>query len=70
MAFTFREDSMSEYTEDEIERMERNLSNAMSKFRSGLGGKAAMGYEKEYGIAYQQLVRAGKRPQLKKKYRI
>lgn len=61
---------MSEYTEDDIERMERKLANAISKFRSGLGGKAAMGYEKEYGIAYQELVRAGQRMQIKKKYRI
>ena len=61
---------MSEYTEDDIERMERKLASAIGKFRSGLGGKAAMGYEKEYGIAYQELVRAGQRMQIKKKYRI
>jgi hypothetical protein len=32
-------------------------------------GKAAEGVEKEYGHAYQALVRAGLRQQLKKKYR-
>lgn len=55
--------------QDELERLERNLSSAFSKIKSGVGGKAAIGYEKEYGIAYQELVRAGARRQIKKKYR-
>lgn len=56
--------------QDDIDRLERNLSAAFSKIKSGVGGKAAIGYEKEYGIAYQDLVRAGLRPQIKSKYRL
>lgn len=56
--------------QEEADRLERNLASAFGKFKSGVGGKAAIGYEKEYGIAYQELVRAGLRPQIKKKYRL
>lgn len=56
--------------QDDIDRLERNLSSAFSKIKSGVGGKAAIGYEKEYGSAYQALVKNNLRPQLKKKYRL
>lgn len=55
--------------QDEADRLERNLASAFSKLKSGVGGKTAIGYEKEYGIAYQSLVKNGLRTQLKKKYR-
>lgn len=55
--------------QDDIDKLERNLVSAFSKIKSGVGGKAAAGYEKEYGIAYQDLVKAGLRPQLRQKYR-
>jgi hypothetical protein len=56
--------------QEEADRLERNLASAFGKIKSGVGGKSAIGYEKEYGIAYQELVRTGLRPQLKKKYRL
>jgi hypothetical protein len=54
---------------DEKDRLERDLSSAFSKFKNGVGGKVAVGLEKNYGLAYQALVRAGIRPQIKAKYR-
>lgn len=56
--------------QEEKDRLERDLVAAFSKLKSGVGGKAAMGFEKNYGIAYQALVRAGLRPQIKGKYRL
>lgn len=55
---------------EEADRLERNIASAFNKIKTGVGGKAAIGYEKEYGIAYQELVKNGLRPQLKKKYRL
>lgn len=55
--------------QDEADRLERELASAFGKFKNGIGGKAAVGLEKSYGLAYQALVRAGLRPQLKGKYR-
>lgn len=55
--------------QEENDRLERDLASAFSKFKNGIGGKAAVGLEKNYGLAYQALVRAGLRPQLKGKYR-
>jgi hypothetical protein len=60
---------METVDKDEADRLERDLSSAISKFRQGIGGKAAIGYEKQYGIAYQNLVKAGLRHQIKAKYR-
>lgn len=34
-----------------------------------IAGKAAVGAERKYGVAYQNCVRAGIKPQLRKKYR-
>ena len=55
--------------QEEKDRLERDLSSAISKFRNGMGGKAAVGLEKNYGLAYQALVRSGLRNQIKQKYR-
>lgn len=57
------------YSQDEIDRLERDLSAASSAIRKPTGGKPGESNEKKYGIAYQQLVKAGVRPQLRKKYR-
>ena len=48
--------------------LERNLQIA-SKELAGAHGRTAQGTENKYGQAYQALVRAGYRPQLRKKYR-
>lgn len=55
--------------QEEKDRLERDLASAFSKFKNGVGGKSAIGFEKNYGIAYQALVRAGYRPQIREKYR-
>lgn len=58
---------MSESRDD----LERDLA-AASRELAGTGVKASRNsnkYERLYGIAYQNLVRAGYRPQLRKKYR-
>lgn len=51
------------------ERLESNFNSASSSLRKIVGGKAGEGVESKYGQAYQALVKAGARPQLKKKYR-
>lgn len=44
--------------------------NAMStQIKKQTGGKAGEGFEKKYGQAYQALVKAGLKPQIRKKYR-
>lgn len=48
--------------------LERDLEAALKNLR-GSTGKAAQGRENQYGAAYQNLVKAGVRPQLRKKYR-
>ena len=63
---------MSKVSAEEAARLESNMNVASSKLRKdgGLtmsGGGATA--EVQYGIAYQQLVQAGLRPQLKEKYR-
>jgi hypothetical protein len=56
-------------SQDEIDRLERDFSLASSAIKKSVGGKPGESNEKRYGIAYQQLVKAGVRPQLRKKYR-
>jgi hypothetical protein len=51
-----------------ISDLERNLAVARKRLDSATG-RNAPGAEKEYGSAYQALVRAGVRPQLRQKYR-
>jgi hypothetical protein len=60
-----RENNMSE----NIDRLFSNLNSASADLKKSLGGKSGEGTEKKYGDAYQQLVKAGAKPQLKKKYR-
>lgn len=47
----------------------RDLNAASNEIRKSLGGKAGEGVEKKYGVAYQQCVKAGLKPPLRKKYR-
>jgi hypothetical protein len=56
-------------TQDEIDRLERNMEAASSTIRKSMGGKSGEGAEKIYGQAYAALVRAGLRRPLRKKYR-
>lgn len=55
-------------TEDH-ESLIRDLTVASNELRKSLGGKAGEGVEKKYGVAYQQCVKAGIKPPLRKKYR-
>lgn len=54
---------------DDKDRLERDMASASSNLRKVVGGKAGEGTEKVYGQAYSALVRNGLRPKLKKKYR-
>lgn len=56
-------------TEDEKNDLLRDLNAASNEIRKSLGGKAGEGVEKKYGVAYQQCVKAGIKPPLRKKYR-
>jgi hypothetical protein len=51
------------------DRLISDLNSAASNLKKSIGGKAGEGAEKLYGQAYQALVKAGLRPQLKGKYR-
>lgn len=53
----------------ENDRLESNFSSATTNLKRSVGGKAGEGVEKVYGQAYQALVKAGLRQQLRKKYR-
>lgn len=55
-------------SQDEADRLWSSY-RAAAKRINGSSGKSAAGVEKEYGQAYQALVRAGLAPQLKAKYR-
>ena len=54
---------------DEADRLERALANASGNLKKSVGGKPGESNEKVYGIAYQALVKAGLKPQLRKRYR-
>ena len=54
---------------DDKDRLESNMNSAATALKRIAGGKAGEGTEKVYGQAYQALVKAGLRPQLRKKYR-
>lgn len=56
-------------TQDEIDSLERDFNAASSAIKKSVGGKPGEGAEKLYGQTYQQLVRAGLRTPLKRKYR-
>lgn len=51
------------------DRLESNFNSASTALRRIVGGKGGEGVEKTYGQAYQSLVKAGLRPQIRKKYR-
>ena len=51
------------------DRLESDFNSASSALKRIVGGKGGEGTEKNYGQAYQQLVKAGLRPQIRKKYR-
>lgn len=55
--------------ERERDRLESNFNSATTALKRIAGGKAGEGTEKVYGQAYQALVKAGLRPQIRKKYR-
>jgi len=55
--------------EDEIRIAEAEFSTATTDMRKALPGKPGFGTESRYGQAYQRLVRAGARPQIRRKYR-
>ena len=56
-------------SQEQAEKLLRDLSAASNDMKRGTGGKAGDGPEKRYGIAYQACVRAGLKPALKRKYR-
>lgn len=56
-------------TQDEIDRLERNMDAASASIRKSIGGKPGESAEKLYGLAYAALVRAGLRQPLRRKYR-
>lgn len=53
----------------EIFKAEEEFSTATVDIKKALPGKQGFGTEAKYGDAYQRLVRAGVRPQIKRKYR-
>jgi hypothetical protein len=54
---------------DEADRLERAMALASSNVKKSVGGKPGESNEKVYAISYQALVKAGLKPQLRKKYR-
>ena len=56
-------------SDEDKDKLERSFSNASSNIKKQTSGKLGESYEKAYGIAYQQLVKSGLRPQIRKKYR-
>lgn len=54
---------------EDNERLVSTFNAASTNVRKSMGGKAGDASEKVYGIAYQQLVKAGLKPPLRKKYR-
>lgn len=47
----------------------RDLEIASKDIKKSIGGKAGEGAEKRYGQVYNACVKAGIKPQLKRKYR-
>lgn len=54
---------------ENVERLESDMNAASTALRKIAGGKAGEGVEARYGQAYQALVKAGARSQLREKYR-
>ncbi len=55
--------------EDEKNDLLRDLNAASNEIKKSPGGKSGEGAEKKYGVAYQQCVKAGIKPLLRRKYR-
>lgn len=53
----------------EIERLESAFNAASTAIKKQVGGKGGEGIEAKYGQAYQALVKAGVKPQIRQKYR-
>lgn len=51
------------------DRLISNMNAASNNVRKIISGKGGDGAEKKYGQAYQDLVKVGLKPQLRKKYR-
>lgn len=56
-------------SQDEKDKILRNFETASNAIRKVTGGKAGEGIEKRYGQAYQDCVKVGLKPQIRKKYR-
>ena len=56
-------------TNEQKDDLLRDLEIASKDVKKQVGGKAGEGSEKRYGIAYDQCVKAGIKPRLKRKYR-
>lgn len=54
---------------EDVEKMMREFDSASGAIKKQMGGKGGEGAEAKYGQAYQQLVKAGAKPQIRKKYR-
>lgn len=54
---------------EDVERLLSNLNSASTNIKKQMGGKTGESAEKSYGQAYQQLVKVGAKPQIRKKYR-
>lgn len=54
---------------EDVDRLLSNLNAAATSVKKQMGGKTGEAAEKVYGQAYQQLVKVGAKPQLRKKYR-
>ena len=63
--FVTKEKTMSE----NYDRLISNMNAASNNVRKIISGKGGDGAEKKYGQAYQDLVKVGLKPQLRKKYR-
>lgn len=55
--------------DDEVMTAEAEFAAATANMRKALSGKPGFGVEAKYGQAYQRLVRAGEKPQIRRKYR-
>jgi hypothetical protein len=56
-------------TQDEIDSLERDFNAASSSIKKSIGGKPGESAEKLYGQTFNQLVKAGLRIPLRRKYR-
>jgi hypothetical protein len=55
--------------EDEVRAAETEMDRVLKIIRNSKPGKQTAGHEAQYGQAYQRLVRAGARPQIRLKHR-